>query len=64
MSRLREWKRKDAERCIGEILERAKNGQAQYIQDADGEFEIRFSKTPAEKQDTGKFLSRGGPLEQ
>lgn len=64
MSHPQEWKKKDVERCIGEILARAKSGQTQFIKDSDGEFEISFRKSVVGKLDAGDFLSRGGPVDE
>ncbi|MBD9538933.1 hypothetical protein IB276_05695 [Ensifer sp. ENS04] len=64
MSHVHVWKREDAERSLGEVLQRAKNGQTQFIQDAEGEFEIRFLKARADKAEAGDFLSRGGPIDE
>lgn len=55
-----EWSRVEGERRISEVLESARAGNPQTIQDADGSFEIRFVAL-SKKEGAGEFLARGGP---
>lgn len=56
------WKRLDAEQRIDEVLDSAKSGQTQYIDDATGIFEVKFVASNA-KESAGKFLASGGPVD-
>lgn len=57
-----EWSRNDAERHIRDVLESAKTGRTQRIEDRDGVFEVRFVSSRF-RETAGKVLSGGGPRE-
>ena len=56
------WKRPEAEKRIGEVLDCAKLGQPQYIDDNIGTFEVRFISAKS-NEIAGDFLANGGPAD-
>lgn len=62
MNGIQLWKRTEAEKRIGEVLDCAKAGQPQYIDDNAGTFEVRFIR-PKSKETSGDFLAKGGPTD-
>jgi hypothetical protein len=53
----------EAEKQIRRVLDGAKSGQVQKIADAEGCFEIRYIPI-LQKEAAGKYLARGGPLDE
>lgn len=58
-----EWSRTEAEKRISEVLDAAKTGHIQRLQDVDGTFEVRFVKTKVSRT-VAEFLSEGSPLKK
>ncbi len=64
MSTKASWKRVDAERNIGVLLDAARAGEPQTILEQDGEFLVQFSKKTANKGSAADYLARGGPMHE